>query len=271
MPNRPENDRSMFADELKAMRAKRGWTLDEVAARIHFGRTTVVNMESGNRAPTPQQAKILDEVFETSGTFARIERRIRGIPFSAGFRPFSPHEAAARSIRTYEHSLVPGLFQTREYAQAISEVHPGADEDSVKEQVDARMERQVILTRDDPPLIIALLSERVLHEDIAEPAVMAVQMERLAKLARMPRIIIQIIPSQAHSGLRGAFVLAETPEPPVIVYLETAMGGQVVESPEAAEEMTLLFETLRAKALTSSASLAKIEEWAQRWREQISP
>lgn len=261
----------MFADELKAMRAKRGWTLEDVAARIHFSRTTVVNMESGNRAPTEEQAKILDDVFETSGTFSRIERRIRGIPFSAGFRPFSPHEAAARSIRTYEHSLVPGLFQTRAYAQAVSEAHPGADESSVKEQVDARMERQAILTRDDPPLIIALLSERVLFEDIAEPTVMAEQMDRLADLSRMPRVIIQVIPSQAHSGLRGAFVLAETSEAPVIVYLETAMGGQVIESPEAAEEMTILFETLRAKALTSSASLAKIEEWAQRWREQISP
>lgn len=271
MPSGSEDDRHMFAEELKAMRAKRGWTLDEVAARIHFSRTTVVNMESGVRAPTPEQARLLDDVFETSGTFARIERRIRGIPFSAGFRPFAPHEAAARGIRTYENSFVPGLFQTREYAWAILEVHPGAEPDSVKEQVDARMERQAILTRDDPPLTIALLSDRVLSENIAEPAMMAAQMDRLAELARMPRIIIQVIPSRAHAGLRGAFVLAETPEPPVIVYLETAMGGHVIESPDAADEMTVLFETLRAEALTSSASLTRIEESAQQWREQITP
>lgn len=271
MPCGPEDDRRLFAEELKAMRAQRGWTLEELAAKMNFSRTTVVNMESGNRAPTPAQADILDKVFQTPGTFSRTERRIRGIPFSAGFRPFAPHEAAARGLKTHENSLVPGLFQTREYAQAILEAHPETTEDAVKEQVDARMERQAILARANPPRIIALLSERVLYENIAEPAVMAAQMDRMAELARMPRIIIQMIPSRPHSGLRGAFVIAETPEPPAIVYLETALGGHVIESPDAAEEMTVLFESLRSEALTCSASLRMIEEAGQRWRERVTP
>jgi hypothetical protein len=49
---------------------------------------------------------------------------MRGIPFSAGFRAFQPHEAAARLIKTFQHSLVPGLFQTRDYAQAITDAYP---------------------------------------------------------------------------------------------------------------------------------------------------
>ena len=61
---------------------------------------------------------------------------MRGIPFSAGFRPFQPHEGAARLIKTFEHSLVPGLFQTRAYAQAIFEGNPKTTAEMVKERVD---------------------------------------------------------------------------------------------------------------------------------------
>jgi hypothetical protein len=65
-----------------------------------------------------------NEVFGTPGIFQRNERRMRGIPFSAGFRAFQPHEAAARLIKTFQHSLVPGLFQARDYAQAITDAYP---------------------------------------------------------------------------------------------------------------------------------------------------
>ncbi|MGH3193144.1 MAG: Scr1 family TA system antitoxin-like transcriptional regulator [Streptosporangiaceae bacterium] len=49
---------------------------------------------------------------------------MRGIPFSAGFRPFQPYEAAATTLWLFEHTLVPGLFQSEEYARAILSAHP---------------------------------------------------------------------------------------------------------------------------------------------------
>jgi Helix-turn-helix len=85
----------------------------ETAAKMLVSTSTIANIESGYRAPTPAQAVQADEVFGTPGTFQRHERRMRGIPFSAGFRPFQPHEAVARLIKTSQHSLIPGLFQTR--------------------------------------------------------------------------------------------------------------------------------------------------------------
>jgi transcriptional regulator with XRE-family HTH domain len=268
-----EDDRQMFAEELKAMRAKRGWSVDEVAQKIGFSKSTIKNIESASRAPTTTQAELLDEAFETPGTFARLERRMRGVPFSAGFRPFRPYEQEARTLKTFEHSVVPGLFQIREYAWALAERHPEATEDVVKERVDARMERQQILFRSDPPppRVVAVLDEYVLRRKIADPAVMAAQLDHLAELARMPRIIIQVLPDQAHSGLQGAFVIAETDQPPAIVYLETALSGHVVEAPDMADETDVLFDALRAEALTGGASLNLIEEAAQRWKEQITP
>jgi uncharacterized protein DUF5753 len=103
-------------------------------------------------------------------------------------------------------------------------------------------------------------------------AVMAEQMEHLVELAEMPRISIQAIPSdRPHAGLLGAFVVAETDQTPTIVYLEDALDGQVVESAAKAEAMDVVFRALQMEALTGSASLTKMKEAAQRWKEQITP
>ena len=269
-----DDERSMFAEELIAMRKQRGWTQEELAARMLVSTSTIANIESGYRAPTPAQAAQADEVFGTPGTFQRHERRMRGIPFSAGFRPFQPHEAAARLIKTFQHSLVPGLFQTRAYAQAILEVNPETTAEDVKERVDGRMDRQAILFREDPPppRVHAILDEQVLHRNVGGPAVMAGQMEHLADLAILPRISIQVIPAgRPHAGLLGAFVVAETDQALAIVYLDSALDGQVVESAAKAEAMDVVFRALQMEALTGSASLSRMKEAAQRWKEQITP
>ena len=219
-------DRALFADELRAMRKQRGWTRDELGARINFSGSTIGNIESGLRAPTRDQALLLDEAFGTPGTFQRLEGRLRGVPFSAGFRPFHPYEAEARTLRTFEHTMVPGLFQTEDYARAILATYPDTTEQDVADRVEGRMARQVILAREDPPPphLWAVLDEHVLQRSIGGPQVMCGQMEHLAALARRPRITIQVIPAdRPHPGLMGAFVIAETGQAPAIVYLENAL------------------------------------------------
>ena len=187
-----DDERSMFAEEMIAMRNQRGWTQEELAAQMLVSTSTIANIESGYRAPTAAQATKADEVFGTPGTFQRHERRMRGIPFSVGFRPFQPHEAAAR----------------------------------------------------------------LLYRNVGGPAVMAQQMEHLVELAMMPRISIQVIPAdRPHAGLLGAFVVAENDQPTAIVYLDSALDGQVVESAEVAEGIDVVFRALQMEALTGSASL----------------
>jgi transcriptional regulator with XRE-family HTH domain len=267
-------DRALFADELRAMRKQRELSRDELGAMINFSGSTIGNIESGLRAPTRDQAILLDEAFGTPGTFQRLEGRLRGVPFSSGFRPFAPYEQEARTIKTFQHTIVPGLFQTRDYAQVMMEGYPETTELEVIDRVEGRMARQAILTRDDPPppRVWAVLDQQVLTRNIGGAAVMFGQMEHLAELARRPRITIQVIPpDRPHPGLLGAFVIAETGQAPAIVYLENALDGQTVEDPVMAEAMTLMFDALRTEALTGGASMNLIEEAAERWKEQTSP
>ena len=68
------------------------------------------------RTPSRDFAARCDEVFDTPGTFTRLEERLHDLPYPASFRPFAGYEAEARALRMFEHVLVPGLLQTPEYA-----------------------------------------------------------------------------------------------------------------------------------------------------------
>ena len=268
---RNDPDRKLFAEELRAIRKQRGLTRDQLGAMINYSGSSIGNIEAMMRAPTRVMAKWLDEALDLPGTLQRMEERIRGVPFSAGFRPFYPYEAEARVLRWFEHSLVPGLFQTEDYARALFSTFPGATPEDIEGRVTGRMGRQSILHRNEPPPphIWTVLDEQVLHRNVGGPKVMVTQTEHLLKLAQMPRNTIQVLSwDRPNLGLRGAFVVAELAEPPAIVYLENASDGETIEDAEMAEEMTLKFDGLRTEALTGSASLTMIEEAIQRWQER---
>jgi len=57
------------------------------------------------------------------------------------------------------------------------------------------------------------------------------QMEHLLEMSRRPNVTIQVVPYAAggHSGLLGAFIIAEMGDAPGIVFLEDACDGRVAE------------------------------------------
>jgi transcriptional regulator with XRE-family HTH domain len=260
---------AVFAAELRAQREQAGLGREELAGRVNYSASLISMIESGHRSPSRDFAGRCDEAFGTPGTFARLEARLRDVPFSSGFRPFQPYEAQAVALRLFEHSLVPGLLQTEAYARAVLETHPNTGQDVIEERVAARIARQQILDRDDlaPPLLWVLLDEHVLTREIGGDKVMHDQLAHLAEMARRPSITVQVIPGLgAHPGLLGAFAIAELAGQPAIVYLETAHDGQTLEDPGIGAAMSLRFDALRTEALTGRASLSLIEKVTEeRW------
>jgi transcriptional regulator with XRE-family HTH domain len=168
-----------FAEELKAHRGKAAMSRDELAAKVNYSASLIAMIESGKRSPSRKLADLLDVVFDEPGTFARAEKRLRDVPFPASFRPFTVYEAEATALRWYEHALVPGLLQTEKYARAVLSTRPNTTEDEIDELLTARMARQEILSRDDPPLLYVLLDEGVLHRPVAPEEVMRAQFLQL--------------------------------------------------------------------------------------------
>ena len=273
-----------FADELRAHRATHGWTQADVAAKTSYSESLIAQVETCRKAATPELARALDRVFatprfkegtpdvpETSGTFGRLVVRLRNLPFPASFRSFAPHEAEATVLYIFEHSMIPGLLQTPQYARAILETHPDVTEDVVNERLAGRLSRQAVLDREDPPppVVCALIDQSALMREIGGPTVMRDQLTHLVAVSRRPNITVQIIPNTgAHPGLLGAFTVADLGGVPGIVNLEDIADGRVTEDAATVSMVALRFHSLRGDALSKGASRELIESVIQeRWKD----
>jgi transcriptional regulator with XRE-family HTH domain len=261
---------SLFADELKAAREQRGWSQADLAGQIPYSLSTISMVEALHRVPTRDLASHLDKAFGTPGTFARLEGRLRDLPFPASFRPFAAYEAEATALYVFEHSLIPGLLQTPEYARAVLATRPNTAEDEIDNLVAARLARQVILTRDEPPppLLWALIDEAVLHRPVAPAEVMRDQLARLVEISRRPNVTVQVLPYSAggHTGLLGAFTIADLGDNQGTVNVEDITDGRVFEEPSMISRVTLRYKSLQSEALPKGASrelIARVAE--ERW------
>ena len=261
---------SLFADELKAAREQRGWSQADLAGQIPYSLSTISMVEALHRLPTRDFAVHLDKAFGTPGTFARLEARLRDLPFPASFRPFAAYEAEATALYVFEHSLVPGLLQTPEYARAVLATRPNTAEDEIDNLVAARLARQAILTRDEPaaPLLWALIDEGVLHRPVAPAEVMCDQLARLVEMSRRPNVTVQVLPYSAggHTGLLGAFTIADLASKPSTVNVEDITYGRVFEDTATVSRVTLHYKSLQSEALPKGASRELIVRVAEeRW------
>jgi transcriptional regulator with XRE-family HTH domain len=262
---------SLFADEMKAAREQRGWSQADLADQIPYSLSTISMVEALHRVPTRDLASHLDKAFGTPGTFTRLEGRLRDLPFPASFRPFAAYETEATALYVFEHSLVPGLLQTPAYARAVLATRPNTAEDEIDNLVEARLARQAILTRDDPPapLLWALIDEGVLYRPVAPAEVMYDQLIHLVAVSRRPNITVQVVPYSAggHTGLLGAFVIADLEGSLSIVYVEDITYGRVFEDPATVSRVTLHYRSLQCEALPKGASrelIARVAE--ERWK-----
>ena len=160
------------------------------------------------------------------------------------------------------------MLQTAEYARAILAADPETTEDQLDELVAARVERQAILDRPNPPTLWVVLDEAVLHRLIGSRKVMYDQLLHLADTSCRSNITVQIVPAQigAHAGLLGGFAIASFDSAPGTVYMESPDQGQTTELPSVVRRLSLTFDTLRADALPRGASrdlIGKVAE--ERW------
>jgi transcriptional regulator with XRE-family HTH domain len=258
---------ALFAEELMAARISAGMSQEDLAARLSYSLSLVSMVEGLRRPPTLQFAEQCDQVFATPGTFVRLQKFTRATPLPSWFRPWAEIESVAEQFRSWQPSFVDGLLQTPEYAHALLSVRIGEAGADIDQQVAARMERQAVLSRDDPPLLWVVMDEGVLRRPVGGREVMRVQTERLTEAAAQPNIVIQVIPAAAgaHDGLNGSFVIATFDDSSSAVYLETALTGMIIERSRDIAALTLIYEGLLAEALPRWASAELIKEVTKTW------
>jgi transcriptional regulator with XRE-family HTH domain len=250
-----------FGAEVRRAREAAGMTLAELGVKVPCDASTVSRIESGLLSPAERFAEACDEAFpQMGGWFGRFYRASLKWDgqYPRWFEDWVDAEGRAKVLRYWAPLLVPGILQTAEYARALFRAwRTDDDEDKVEQLVTARMDRQRIFDRPNPPAFWAVLDEGVLRRRIGGAKVMHDQLVHLADTGERASTKIHVIPAEAgaHVGLLGAFAIAGLAgDAPGIVYYESPDEGQTTREPATVAKIGLMFETLRSEALPRGAS-----------------
>ncbi|MFC5182890.1 helix-turn-helix domain-containing protein [Actinomadura harenae] len=255
-----------------------GWTVGKVAKmeRGVWSRPNLRDMEDLLNLYAVDDQRQRQEVL----TLAR-QGRERGWwhPYremiSESYTTYIGLEAEAASVLQFEALMVPGLLQTQEYAYALLRRGPSElDDESVKNRVEIRMERQKALKASDPLRLWAIVDEAVLWRPVGDATVMAAQLRHMIRLSELPKVTIQVAPfaAGAHAGMGGPFTMLEFPEPqdPDAVYTETITGELLEEDDVDVAKVKVAFQRLTGDALSAQASLDLIDARARVFEAQAS-
>lgn len=277
----PTLRRRRLSAELLRLRQAREVTAIDVTNRLSWASGKLTRMERGEWVrPNPRDVQDLLDVYEVTDERQREqlmawakEGRERGWwhPYremlSEIYTTMIGLEVEASTERIFELAVIPGLFQTPDYARAL--MHRGPAELSAKEiddRVDVRVKRQEVLTGDDPIRVWAVLDEAALVRPAGSDAVMQAQMRQLLEMAELPKVTLQVIPfcKGTHPGTKGPFTILEFPEraDPDAVYVENVAGELFIEEPEEVDRFRIAFERLTAVADSPEDTMAMIAQRA---------
>jgi hypothetical protein len=234
-----------------------------------YDATYVSKVETGAIVPDDKFLKGVDLTFPNMngwfGRFWRDSRQWNG-HYREWFKTWVAAERQASVIRWYEPMLIPGLVQTGDYAREV--LSWGPLRGNVDDDVQARMDRQEILNRDDPPELWVLLAESAVCRRVGNAEIMRGQLKHLAELSRRPNVTVQVVPddADAYGGLSGAFAVATVEPTGSLVYLETGLRGMTADDPMMVKSAGQMFEHLRAEALAKRPTFDLLTEVGERWK-----
>ena len=270
----------MFGGELRYYRTKAGFSQDQLGSRVYCSGDLVGKVENGQRVPTREFTLACDAVpeLDTRGALMRLWEHLQEhLVYKAApgwFRVWAAIERRATALRSWEPLLIPGLLQTDDYArEVLRRGQPNDSDGGIDERVATRMERQQILERDDPPLLLAVIDEGALRRGgrfsggDAGASGDAGATGAPGENGRTAEGNAQAVPLEAgpHPGMAGPMLIASCDAAPDVAYLDTAMEGQLVERPERRRRRGRPLRYLEIGSPAGPASVKLIAEVTETW------
>jgi transcriptional regulator with XRE-family HTH domain len=249
---------AFFGAELRRHRVAAGLSQDDLGRAINFSGALVGRVEMAERMPSQDFAERCDEALHTGGFFGRFRDLVKREAFPSWFGPFVEYEERASKIDNWDNRFVPGLLQTEDYARAVLRAgRPREAPEVIERDVAARMDRQAILARENPPLLWCVLDEAVLRRPVGGPETMGEQVKRLEEVADSTSVVLQVLPFGVteHHGADGPLTILEFSSGPPVAYAEGWRSGRMIESAAEVADAVVSFDLIRAAALSRGASL----------------
>ncbi|HZF88495.1 helix-turn-helix transcriptional regulator [Streptomyces sp.] len=261
----PTVRRRRLGQELRRLRELKGMTAEEVAERLLVSQSKISRLENGRRSISQRDVRDLCGVYEVEDhrivdslmQMAKDSRQ-QGWWHSFGDIPYSVYiglETDAASLRVYDPQVVPGLLQTRSYAEALIQgALPEATPTDIEKRVQVRLRRQERIAAEENPLRLwAVLDEAAVRREVGSKQVMIEQLEYLLEMSQLPHVTVQLIPFQmgAHPGVSGQYAILEFPDAAdsSVVYIEGVTSDLYLEKAQDVQKYAVMYEHLRAQAL----------------------
>lgn len=246
---------------LRELRKDAGLTGRELAAATGWHFTRVSKLEHGVLTPRDRDIRTWcticgaeDQVADLIATARAIEsmyvefrRRARSGVKQLMLAYAETYERAER-FRIYEHNVIPGLFQTADYARAMLTFWMQflKTDDDIDAGVAARMERQAILY-EGRRKFAALLEEAALRTWFGTAETMAGQLDRVLSLMTLPNVALGIVPTMIERdavATAGFWMFDDK-----LVTLETPTASIEVTAPAEIALYGQMFDMLRQSAI----------------------
>jgi hypothetical protein len=272
-----------LGQELRRLRELKGMTAEEVAERLLVSQSKISRLENGRRSISQRDVRDLCGVYDVEDQrvvdslmqMAKDSRQ-QGWWHAFGDVPYSVYiglETDAASLRVYDPQVVPGLLQTRPYAEAlIAGALPETTPGDIDKRVQVRLRRQERISAPEAPLRLwTVLDEAALRRVVGNRSLMREQLEYLVEQSQLPHVTVQVIPFDlgAHPGLNGQYAILEFPDASdsSVVYIEGVTSDLYLEKPADVQKYSVMYEHLRAQALNVEQSRQFIADIAKEYAE----
>ncbi|MEV0279055.1 helix-turn-helix transcriptional regulator [Streptomyces sp. NPDC050610] len=261
----PSQRQQRIGLELRRLRDISGMTAAQAGQRAGIGGTHLGHMESGRTAvPSAKLHALLDAYGIESEPYIRgllTMNDATGRGWWSDYRgdvassavDLAELEGTSESQGVFDMVNLPGLLQSPEYARALLESAPQGSDPRITERfLEFRLQRQEILTGDYPARYHAIIHEAAFHMGFVDPTAMRRQLAHLVEVARLPHVIIQILPfrSSRFPAMGTPFTLFHAASPELnTVYLEHDAGAVFFGDQGHLNRYNMIFERLSSVAL----------------------
>jgi Domain of unknown function (DUF5753)/Helix-turn-helix domain len=257
---------------LRKYRESVGMDRDEPARVLECSPSKIGRIEAGDVGVKASELRELLALYGVSGSERedllalgaqsrqRRKRTSYGPAIPDWFRKYVNLEEGATQVKSCDTELIPGLFQTEDYARALIEASPLPPPGDADKLVEARMARQKRIMGDDATPVWAVVSEGALMREIGGEVVMRQQLRHLRELAHRSNVTIQISAFRqgAHAATGFSFILLKLPNNDGldVVYLEDLTSARYIDNdPTEQQHYAIIWNHLTRSAMTPAKSL----------------
>ncbi|MEU4800823.1 helix-turn-helix transcriptional regulator [Actinosynnema sp. NPDC023587] len=269
----PSALRWLVGVELTHYRKLSGLTLVQASGETGITRAKVGHMETGRYQQFPDDVTKLMTLYGAGR--ADVERLASLAGSSEGkswwapwshlvpdwFKTFVGLEGLAETEFSFEPMVLPGLLQTEEYAQAITEATGFVRRDHSERFVSFRVARAKRLTEPEPLELHAVIGEAALRLEVGTPDIRRAQYKHLLALAKRRNVTIQVLRPEdgPHAAGTGGFFVLDFARAQSIAYAERLDGAVYVQDQDDVRTYKMAVENLRTVALSAQQSSAHIQ------------